>query len=74
MNNREKALSLRAAKTLMREMNIDKAMEHAVEIFGARQKQEDPYAMHRAVESLPVAVLLDVLHKKTIGELESRDM
>lgn len=43
---------------------IDTAMENAAELFEIRKRQEDPYAMHKAVESLPVEVLIEVLSKK----------
>ena len=51
------------------ERAIDEAMWKATTLFHKLTDQEDPYAMHKAVESLPTAVLVYVLAGKTTRDL-----
>lgn len=47
---------------------IDDALDHARNLLENRSRQGDPFAMHVAVESLPVEVLVEILRKKTVTE------
>lgn len=43
----------------------ERAMEEAAANFRLADKRDDPYAMHKAVESLPVNVLVEAIRKTT---------
>lgn len=51
-------------KDKKREEDIDYAMQVASKTFKQLTERGDPYAMHKTVESLPVEILVDIVHQK----------
>lgn len=72
MNKRAERLAEIETKNVIRndrkELRIDLAMMKAWEVFNLCS-ENDPYAMHKAVESLPTVVLLDILGRRASDEL-----
>jgi hypothetical protein len=58
-------------RTTSRANNYDNAMHHAERRYKESSKRDDPYAFPKAVESLPVAVLVEILCGKATTELDS---
>ena len=48
---------------------IDFEMEAARQTFSALDGREDPYAMQKAVESLSIEVMIEVIRSKTIRQI-----
>ena len=67
--NRDKASRLHAQRERETERAIDDAMWQAEKQY--MNIEDDPYAFHKAVESLPVAVLVHLLAMKTAHELRN---
>lgn len=49
---------------LRRESSIDGAISEAIEVYETCKRQADPYAMHKAIESLSLAVLVTFANKR----------
>ena len=72
MDLKKQAEHLSRTEAQRTEQAIDEAMRHARLQFTHLESQEDPYAMHKAVESLPVEVLVEILRAKTHATMTSR--
>jgi hypothetical protein len=55
-------------------LETDLAMEEAQRIYFSRKAGHDPYAMHKAVESLPVHILARILADKLEAEIKAQRM
>lgn len=58
-----------AKRSQRRSTAIDDAMTAAERAYHRLTAEEDPYAMHKAIESLPVPVLLYFANRQTDHEL-----
>lgn len=67
---REKALSMSTAMKVRAALRYEQAMYDAETAYRHGEARSDPYAFTKAVEALPVEVLVEVLSKKTRHELE----
>lgn len=55
------------------QISVDKAMDNACAIYARLKKQSDPYAMHKAIESLPTHVLSSILNDKLQSSMRSEE-
>lgn len=60
----EKATAIRLDRERKKEDQIDRHMAAARETLKSLEQEDDPYAMHKTVESLPTWVLLNVIGRK----------
>lgn len=61
--HRERAKQIALAKAERKAERIDESMIAARQLLGALEREQDPYAMHKAVESLPPEVLIDIVSR-----------
>jgi len=72
-NHKEQAEAIERERALLRAQNIDRAMDKAAQIYRS-SFNHDPYAMHKAVESLPTSVLAHILQGKLDDDLCSKPL
>lgn len=70
MKAKEQVTAAIAERNRRQKSAIDTAMNRAAIVYDNAMGADDPYAMHKAVESIPLAVLVNVIHRKTQSELE----
>jgi len=58
-----------ANRSQRRAAAIDEAMTASERMYHTLTSQDDPYAMHKAIESLPISVLLHFANRQTDHEL-----
>ena len=51
----------------MTEKEYDEALREAENVYKRQSNMLDPYAFHRAVESLPLRVLAEILERKGVS-------
>jgi len=56
--------SIEKRKALV-ESRYEEAMENARYICFEANRRDDPYAFEKAIESLPIEVLIELIHRKT---------
>ena len=55
------------------ESSIDRAISEAIEVYETCKRQADPYAMHKAIESLSLVVLVTFANKRAEEMIDAID-